>query len=270
MLVRLVLRRGARHRSARARSPAQSRPTPRPSRAHRMLASVDTIDASRPALSAWSVRRAAAASPRSPACRRSRTRSTWARERRRVQDDRRRRDLAADHRRHRCRSASIGAIAVADSDPEHHLRRHRLGRRAQQRLDRPRRVQVDRRAARRGRSSGSTTPGRSARVRIHPTESRTSSGSRRSATSSSRTPSAASSRPPTAARPGRRCCSLRQHRRDGRRAAARQSERRLRVDVAARAQAVDDHQRRARGRLLQEHRRRRDAGRRSPAGCRTS
>ena len=35
-------------------------------------------------------------------------------------------------------------------------------------------------------------------------------------------------------------------------------ERRLRVDVAARAQAVDDHQRRARGRLLQEHGRRRD------------
>ncbi len=37
-----------------------------------------------------------------------------------------------------------------------------------------------------------------------------------------------------------------------------QPERRLRVDVAPRAQAVDDHQRLARRRLLQEHRRRRD------------
>ena len=46
-------------------------------------------------------------------------------------------------------------------------------------------------------------------------------------------------------------------RRDGRRAAAGQPERRLRVDVAPRAQAVDDHQRLEGRRLLQEHRRRR-------------
>ena len=44
---------------------------------------------------------------------------------------------------------------------------------------------------------------------------------------------------------------------------------RLRVDVARPAQAVDDHQRRARGRLLQEHRRRRALGRRSPTACPT-
>ena len=48
-----------------------------------------------------------------------------------------------------------------------------------------------------------------------------------------------------------------QSRRDGRRAAARQPQRGLRVDVAPGAEAVDDHQRLERGRLLQEHRRRR-------------
>ncbi|CAA9294553.1 MAG: GH74 / GH33, partial [uncultured Gemmatimonadaceae bacterium] len=50
---------------------------------------------------------------------------------------------------------------------------------------------------------------------------------------------------------------LRQHRRGGRGDGARQPERALRLDVARRAQAVDDHQRRARGGRVQEHRRRR-------------
>ncbi len=70
--------------------------------------------------------------------------------------------------------------------------------------------------------------------------------------------SAAYIAPPTAARPGRRCCSVS----DTCGAADLElqpgnPERDLRVDVARAAQAVDDHQRRARGRHLQEHRWRR-------------
>ena len=113
-------------------------------------------------------------------------------------------------------------------------------------------------AARPGSSPASTTPARSARVRIHPTN-----------------PDivwvAADGRHLQAERRARRlqddrrrqdveedAVRHRQRRRDGRRAAAGQPERRLRLDVAARAQAVDDHQRLEGRRLLQEHGRRRD------------
>ena len=89
---------------------------------------------------------------------------------------------------------------------ERDLSRHRIGRRAQQRVDRPRHVQVDRRRTDLEVRRASTTPDRSARcASIRPIP--TSSGSRRRATRSRRTPNAACSRPPTAGRPGRRCCS---------------------------------------------------------------
>ena len=83
------------------------------------------------------------------------------RQRRRVQDDRRRRELGADHRRQ-------GPARIDGCDrrrglrSEHHLSRHRIRRRAQQRLDRPRRLQDRPTPARRGRSPASTTPARSA------------------------------------------------------------------------------------------------------------
>ena len=66
---------------------------------------------------------------------------------------------------------------------------------------------------------------------------------------------------------------LRHDRRDGCRTAARASGRRLRVDVAARAQAMDDHQRRpglGRRGLLQEHRWRGALHENRRRACRTS
>ena len=61
------------------------------------------------------------------------------------------------------------------------------------------------------------------------------------------------------------------NRRRGRsRNSARQPQRALRLHVARRAQALDHHQRRARGRHLQEHRWRRHTGTSSPAGCPTN
>ena len=116
---------------------------------------------------------------------------------------------------------SIGAIAVSRVQPERHLRRHRLGVSARQRLARRRRVQVHRRrqdvaAHRPARRPGSSAA--SASIRRIPT----SCTSRCSATSSARTRSAASIARRTAARPGSRCSSVeRPHRRrrphDGRR-----------------------------------------------------
>ena len=101
---------------------------------------------------------------------------------------------------------SIGAIAVADSDPNiiyvgtgsDGVRSNVSTGRGVYKIDRRRRDLAVRRPLQR----------RPDRRRAHPSDqSRHRLGRRPTATSSSRTPSAASSRRPTAARPGRRCCS---------------------------------------------------------------
>ncbi len=100
-------------------------------------------------------------------------------------------------------TGSIGAIAVAPSEPEHHLRRQRRGAAAARPLDRRRHLQVHRRAARPGRTSASATASRSRRSSsIRAT--RTGSSWPCSATRTARTRSAASSARPTAARRSRR------------------------------------------------------------------
>ena len=187
-------------------------------------------------------------------------------ERRVVQDDRRRRDLDADHRRQdsarvdgldrRCRfrserssmSAPAPTACAATSRP------------AAACTSRPT-------AARPGSSSVSTTPDRSApSAFIRPNPNIVWVAANGDAFKRER-------RARRLQDDRRRqdveegAVHHRRRRRDGRRAAARQSERRLRVDVAARAQAVDDHQRLARRRLLQEHRRRRARSRRSRPAC---
>ena len=100
---------------------------------------------------------------------------------------------------------TIGAIDVVRVQPERHLRRHRIGVPARQRLAWRRRVQVDGRrqdvAAHRP-AEGRSHRHASASIRRIPT-SRTSPCS---ATSSDRTRSAASTARRTAARPGTRCC----------------------------------------------------------------
>ena len=96
-------------------------------------------------------------------------------------------------------TGSIGAIAVAPSDPEHHLRRQRRRAAASRPLDRRRHLQVDRRRARRGRISACATASRfrrSSSIRAI----RTGCSSRCSAIRTARTRSAASSDRPTAAR----------------------------------------------------------------------
>ena len=60
-------------------------------------------------------------------------------------------------------TGSIGAIAVAPSDPERHLRRQRRRPAAARPLDRRRHLQVHRRAARPGRTSACATASRSRR-----------------------------------------------------------------------------------------------------------
>ena len=65
--------------------------------------------------------------------------------------------------------ASTGSVAVAESDPEHHLSRHGLGRHAQQRLDRPRRLQDPPTAATTWTFAGLYNAGQIGAVRIHPT-----------------------------------------------------------------------------------------------------
>ena len=89
---------------------------------------------------------------------------------------------------------------------EHHLPRHRLRRRPQQRVDRPRRLQVDRRRRDLAVRSACTTPGRSARCasirRI-----RTSRGSRRYGDAFKRNAERGVFKTTTAARRGGRCCS---------------------------------------------------------------
>ena len=115
----------------------------------------------------------------------------------------------------------------------------------------------------------STTPGRSARVRIHPTNPDI-------AWVAAMGDAFKAERRARHLQDHRRrqdleegAVRLRQRRRDGRRAPAGQPERRLRVDVAPRAQAVDDHQRLEGRRLLQEHRRRRALHEDHRRACRT-
>ena len=178
------------------------------------------------------------------------------RERRSVPDDRRRRELGADHRRQGARRVDRRHRRRAVRS-EHHLPRHRLRRRAQQRLDRPRRVQDDRR--RQDLAVRRALQRRPDRRRPHPSdrsEHRLGRGQRRHLQGEHRARHLQDDRRRQDLEEG--AVPVRPARRDGRRAAARQPERRVRVDVAHRAQAMDDHQRLARRRLLQEHRRRRD------------
>ena len=103
-------------------------------------------------------------------------------------------------------TGSVGAIAVAESDPNVDLRGDGGGGDPRQRLQRRRRLQVDRRRQDLGQRRPEETRTRS-RACASTRRTRTSSTSRRRATSGARTPSAASSGRRTAARPGRRCCS---------------------------------------------------------------
>ena len=164
---------------------------------------------------------------------------------------------------------SMGAIAVATSDPERRLLG--TGRTACAATSRPAAASTSPPTpGRRGSSPASTTPGRSAPC-ASTRPIRTSSGSRRTATSSRPNAERGVFKTTDGGTTWRKMLFLsRAARRDGRRAPARQSERRLRVDVAHRAQAVDDHQRLARGRLLQEHGRRRDVHEDRRRACRTS
>ena len=163
-------------------------------------------DCTRACATGRSARTAAAASPPSRACASSRARSTWAP------------PAAACGRRPtaaRCgtpvsdgqiETGSIGAIAVADSNPGHRLGGDRQRGHPQQRHHRPRRLQVGRRrpdvdagrpAGRRPDRVGGD-PSRQPRHRV--------GGRGRLALRPDRR-CAASTRPPTAARPGRARCS---------------------------------------------------------------
>ena len=102
--------------------------------------------------------------------------------------------------------ASVGAIAVAPSNPNVHLRRHRRGGHAVGHRAGRRRLPVGRRRQDLGRHRTRGLRGRSRRSSsIRAT--RTSPTSRRSAILTGRTRSAACSRRSTAARPGARCCT---------------------------------------------------------------
>ncbi len=168
--------------------------------------------------------------------------------------DGRRRELGADQRRQdparvdgldrRCRFRS-----------EHHLRRHRVGRRAQQRVHRARDLQDDqrrrdlpvrralqRRAGRR-RPDSPDEPGH-----------RVGGGLRRRLQAERRARRLQDQRRREDLAQG--ALHQRRRRRDGRRTPAGQPGRRLRLDVASGAEALDHHQRLEGRRLLQEHRRR--------------
>ncbi len=177
------------------------------------------------------------------------------RQRRRLPHRRRRRHLDADHRR-----PDPARLDRRDRrgrhEPGHHLCRHRLGRRAQQRLDRARHLQEHgrrqdlglRRPARRRANGRPPHPPHQPRHRPRRNDRRhlqaehrarhLQDGGRRQDLEEDAVPE-------------------RTTRGDGRRVPAGQPRRGLRVDVATRAEAVDDHQRRQGRRLLQEHRRRR-------------
>ncbi len=170
------------------------------------------------------------------------------------------------------RPRPVGALAVAPSDAERDLRRHRRGVHPRQRLARRRRLPVRPTAATPGPTSACATPATSAgcaSTRTIPT----SSTSRRSATPGARTASAASSARATAARTGSTCSS----RASGR---ARSTSRWTRTTRAscyaaiweAQRTPVGHEQRRARSGAVEVDRRRRHAGptsRASPA-CRAA
>ena len=96
-------------------------------------------------------------------------------------------------------TGSIGAIAVAPSDPQHHLRRQRRGPAAARSLDRRRHLQVDRRRQDLDAPRPARRPADPADHR-RPARIRTGCSSPCSAIRTARTRSAASSARPTAAR----------------------------------------------------------------------
>ena len=122
--------------------------------------------------------------------------------RRSVEDDRRRRDWApvTDGQ---ITSASVGAVAVSETNPGHRLHRHGRVVHPRQHHAGRRRLQVHRR---RQDVDARRLPGRAEHLEDPhpPDQSPTSSSSRRSASTACRTTSAASSRAPTAARRGAR------------------------------------------------------------------
>ena len=101
-------------------------------------------------------------------------------------------------------TGSIGAVAVAPSDPEHHLRRQRRGPAAARPLRRRRRLQIHRRRQDLDASRPARRPADPA-DRGRSAQSRTGSSSRCSDIRTARTRSAASIVRPTAASLSRRC-----------------------------------------------------------------
>ena len=99
-------------------------------------------------------------------------------------------------------AASMGAIDVSLSRPQHHLRRHRLLQNPQQRLHRPRHLQIHRR--RQDLDLHRPPRRRPDRHHPHPPHQPRHRLRRRAGQSLRRRPnSAASTKPPTAARPGK-------------------------------------------------------------------
>ena len=114
--------------------------------------------------------------------------------RRRLEDDRRRARRGGPSPTSFFKTSSVGAVAVADVEPGRRLRRHGRDRAARQHHPGRRRLQVDRRRARPGRTSASRRRRRSrGSASTRPTP--TSSTSPRSAIRTARIRSAASSRP---------------------------------------------------------------------------
>ena len=166
------------------------------------------------------------------------------------------------------RVGSMGAIEVAPVRSEHHLRRHRIVEDPQQRLDRPRHVTSRPTPARRGRSSGSRDVGQIATIRVHPTNPEPRLRRRARQSVHAATSSAASIRTNDGGKTWQKVLFVS----DSSGAADLELQPGnpnviFASHVARPAQAVDDHQRRARRRHLQEHRRRRhlDQARRRPA-----
>ena len=99
---------------------------------------------------------------------------------------------------------SIGSLAVAQSDPQHRLGRHRRRQDPQPHLGRAGRLQDRATRARRWKLMGLEQTGRIPRTRHPPEGPEHRAGLRARATPTGRSRSAASSAPPTAARPGPR------------------------------------------------------------------
>ena len=141
-------------------------------------------------------------------------------------------------------TASIGAIEVAESDPNVDLRRHRQPRDPQQRHRRARHVQVDRRREDVDTRRVCARPDRSVRCASIPTIQVSSTWPRSERLRPQR--DRGIYRSPTAARAGEGALRLRPHRRRRPRDRTRRTRRDLRYDVARRAEAMDDHLRRPR------------------------